>query len=501
MSKAPSRQRATPSLKLHEIGNPLCAAGKSAPAVQLRLLDQDLKDRSAGTGLPRLPASFRGQIGERVELPLASGRLIVVGCGKTSGAAEEGSYWEAAGAAAIDALRALKIDRAALSGALLPLAGDAAAAAQHFAIGASLASYRCVAYRQSPPKDHFEVKALALSGVDWKASLRGRELGDAINWARALVDAPANLLNPQTFATEITSLRALGVEVEILDMKALERLGAGGLLAVGRGSVNSPCMVVCRWQGRKSKRNDLGLVGKGLTFDAGGYNLKFPPGLNKMKLDMAGAAAVVAALRVLATRKAAVNVVAALPLCENLIDADAYRPGDVITSLAGLTIEVDNTDAEGRIVLADGISHLIKAHQPRLLVDVATLTGAITVALQEEYAGLFTTDEALAGALSDAAERSGDALWRMPLTKRHDYLVESEIADVRNIGAPGTFGASGGSAIAGAKFLERFAEGTRWAHVDIAGTAWSTRPRPGIPRGATGYGVRLIDALADRLPQ
>lgn len=500
MSKSTTLKSSKRPLNLHTVTHPLCARDKKPSAVTVLLVDQEMKARSSGVPLPKLPGSFRGNVGDRVELSSSKGRSLVIGCGKLPAAADEPTYWESAGAAVIDGLRALKIERAALSGELLPTAIEAAAAARGFAMGAVLASYRCVAYRKNLPKDHFEVKALALAAADWKASARARELADAVNWARALVDAPANLLTPQTFATEIKSLKALGVEVEVLDVPALERIGAGGLLAVGQGSVNPPCMVICRWQGRKGKGHDLGLVGKGLTFDGGGLNLKFPPGISKMKFDMAGAAAVVGALRAVAARKTPVNIVAALPLCENLIDAAAYRPGDVITSLSGLTIEVDNTDAEGRIVLADGISHLIQQYQPRLMVDLATLTGAMMISLQEEYAGLFTADDALAGALQDAGARSSDLLWRMPLERRQDYLVDSEIADVKNVGVPGFFGVTSGSSIAGAKFLERFATGTRWAHVDIAPTAWTTRPKPGIPRGATGFGVRLLDAFIDQLP-
>ena len=498
MKKASPKARSK-ALNLHAVGNPLRALGKVAADVRVLLVDKNLQARSAGFSMPMLPPSFIGRIGECIELPQLDGRLLVVGCGKIEESGSEALFWESAGAAVIDGLRALKIARAALSGAIVPAKLDAAAAAASFAIGASLASYRCVAYRKLPPQAHFEVEALALHAADWKASASAREQADAINWARALVDAPANLLNPQTFATEIQSLSAFGVEVEVLDAAALERIGAGGLLAVGRSSANPPCMVVCRWQGRKGKSQDLGLVGKGLTFDAGGLNLKTPPTIAKMKFDMGGAAAVVGALRALAARKAPVNVVAAIPLCENLIDGEGYRPGDVITSLSGLTIEVDNTDAEGRIVLADGISYVIDTFKPRLLVDVATLTGAIMISLLEEYAGLFTTDEALAKALDEAGTACNELLWRMPLSKRQDYVVESEIADLKNVGAPGLIGASG-SAIAGAKFLERFASGTRWAHLDIAGTAWSTRPKPGIARGATGYGVRLIDAFVDSLP-
>jgi leucyl aminopeptidase len=487
------------SLNLHKLEAPLRKAAAGKKQTRILLVDNQLAALSSDIAVPALPASFKGQPGQRIELSTDAGRLVIVGCGGVSSEAGEGAMWEVAGAAAIDAMRALRIDSANLGGALMPTGIAPSEAAQRFCVGASLSAYRCTAYRSKPAADHFEIKELGLAAADWQAGESGRELGAAINWTRALVDAPANLLTPQSFAQEIKSLEALGIDVQILDEAALEKLGAGGLLAVGRGAENPPCMVVCRWNGRKAKGIDLGLVGKGLTFDGGGLNIKARPVIEKMKFDMAGAASVVGALRVLALRKAPLNVVAALPLCENAIDGKAYRPGDVITSLSGLTIEVDNTDAEGRIVLADAITHLINAHKPAVLIDVATLTGAIMSALHEEFAGLFTTDEALAATLSDAASSSGEAVWRLPLSKRQDYLVDSDIADVKNVAAPGFMGVGMGSAIGGAKFLERFAGGTRWAHVDIAGTAWTTRPLPGISRGATGYGVRLLDTFATLL--
>lgn len=483
-------------LNLHQVGIPLRKASGKA-GVMLALINADLKPVTEGFALPKLPASFKGGVGERIELTVPQGRLVLAGCGRAD--EDEARFWEVAGAAAMDALRALKIESACLQGELLSAKVAANVAAQRFATGAMLAAYRCTAYRKHLPRDHFEVKQLQLPAGLWSAAGVGIEIGAAVNWARALVDAPANLLTPQAFAQEARSLVALGVKVEVLDEKALEKIGAGGLLAVGRASEHPPCMLVCRWDGRAGRDVDLGLVGKGLTFDGGGLNLKPRPGIEKMKFDMAGAASVVGVLRVLAQRKAPVNVVAAIPLCENLIDAKAYRPGDVITSLSGLTIEVDNTDAEGRIVLADGITHLINTFKPSVLVDVATLTGAILISLHEEFAGLFTSDDALAGTIEAAAQRSGDAVWRMPLSRRQDYLVDSEIADVKNLGAPGFFGTGGGSSIAGAKFLERFVSGTRWAHLDIAGVSWATRPLPGIPKGATGYGVRLLDELAQSL--
>ncbi|HSW12833.1 MAG TPA: M17 family peptidase N-terminal domain-containing protein [Solimonas sp.] len=478
---------------------PLAPRAKKAAAVEVLLVSGDLAPLHADLKLPKLPASFRGVVGDRADITEGTRRIVVVGCGKPTDHDQEARFWESAGAAAIDALRALRIDSAALAAAPLPQGIDVQTASNQIALGATLASYRCTAFRSQPPKGHFEVKALQLPVQHWKGTERARQLGDAVNWARALVDAPPNLMTPQAFADAAKELVTSGVSLRVLDQKALEKLGANGLLAVGRSSEHPPCMLVCQWNGRRAKDVDLGLVGKGLTFDGGGLNLKSTAHIANMKLDMAGAAAVVGAMRVLAQRKAPLNVVAVIPLCENVIDGKGYRPGDVITSLSGLTIEVDNTDAEGRVVLADAISYLIREYRPQKLVDLATLTGAILTALIEEYAGLFTADESLAADLQAASAASGEGLWRMPLTKRHDYIVESDIADVRNTGHPGLRGAGTGSAIAGAKFLERFAVGTPWAHLDMAGVAMVSRPIIGIPKGSTGYGVRLIDALAERL--
>lgn len=473
------------------------AAGRSGPRVVL--LDGMRSIRCTSQMPPNLPESFSGALGERLDLQTPGGRIIVVGCGNPGEGTDEEKFWEASGAAAIDALRAFRIKSADLSGELRPESISKERANGQFALGAILSSYQCIAYRTTPPKTYFEVEGLALAGADWARSSGGRELGAAINWARALVDAPANILTPQAFANEAKALRAIGVDVKVLDERALEKLGAHGLLAVGRASEHPPCLAICTWTGRTAKQVDLGLVGKGLTFDGGGLNLKQRPVIERMKFDMAGAAAVVGAMRMLAKLKTPLNVVAAIPLCENSIDGKAYRPGDVIGSLSGLTIEVDNTDAEGRIVLADAMSFLIKKYQPKVMVDIATLTGAIMSALHEEYAGLFTVDDELATLLLESGDSTREYLWRMPLSKRQDYLVDSEIADVKNVAAGGFLGVGMGSSIGGAKFLEKFAAGTTWAHLDIAGVAWSTRPHPGIPKGPTGFGVRLLYDFANRL--
>jgi leucyl aminopeptidase len=314
--------------------------------------------------------------------------------------------------------------------------------------------------------------------------------------ARAWVERPANELTPAVFASEAqASLGAQGVQVSVLGFDELQALGAHALLAVARGSANPPRLVVAEWRGAPEREGwDAAWVGKGLTFDGGGLNLKTAPVIEKMKFDMAGAAAALCALEAAAARRARANVVAVVPMAENVIGPDAFRPGDVIGSLAGLSIEVVNTDAEGRVVLADAITHALRVYAPRCVIDIATLTGMVTGVLHEEFAALYCNDDALARSLQAAGEQVDEALWRLPLSARQDYLVDSRVADVSNLGAPGFLGLGKGSPTAGAKFIERFVRGTPWAHLDIAGTAWSTRPGVAAVPGATGFGVALLDA-------
>ncbi len=479
--------------------SPLFSRSKKKPAAEVLLIGADLQPLMVDCAIPSHPASFRGAVGDRVDCIVDSRRIILVGCGRPADFEREERFWESAGAAVMDSMRTLRVESAALIAPPAPQAIGTQLAMNHFAIGATLASYRCTAFRSKQPASHFSIKALEIPASFWKGTAHARQLAEAVNWSRALVEAPANVMTPQAFVSAAKELVSVGLDIKVLDQKALEKIGAGGLLAIGRSSEHPPCMLICQWKGRVAKSFDLGLVGKGLTFDAGGLNLKVPPAISKMKFDMAGGAAVVGAMRAMAQRRAPVNVVAAIPLCENVVDGTSYRPGDVIRSLAGLTIEVDNTDAEGRIVLADAMAYLLKTYKPQRLIDVATLTGAMMATLHEEFAGLFSTDDRLARELESAGSESGEFLWRLPLDKRQDYLVESEIADVRNVGAPGFLGVGSGSAVSGAKFLQRFSGDTPWAHLDIAGVAWATRPLSGVQKGPTGFGVRLIDAFVNRL--
>ncbi len=302
--------------------------------------------------------------------------------------------------------------------------------------------------------------------------------------ARDLTNLPAADLTPQTFADAAKALEKLGVKVTVLDEKAIDRLGMGALAAVGRGSDRPPRLVIAHWQG--NKQAPTALLGKGITFDTGGYNLKTDgESIVRMTSDMAGAAAVLGTIKALALKKADVNVVGVMAMAENMISSNAYLPGDVLKTAQGLTVQITSTDAEGRLVLADAMWYVKKHYQPRLMVDIATLTGSKVTALGSYYAGLFTEDEALSQSLLQASKTSGEPLWRLPVGDEFANEIKSDVADLRNTGK--TAGAS-----TAAWFLKQFAGDTRWAHLDIAGNALASSDKGAQPTGATGFGVRLL---------
>ncbi|WP_326524477.1 leucyl aminopeptidase [Sphingomonas sp.] len=305
---------------------------------------------------------------------------------------------------------------------------------------------------------------------------------------RTLVAEPANILYPESFVERVTaSVEGLGLEVEVLDEAAMRALGMGSLLGVSQGSRREARLFALRWNGGGDAA-PLALVGKGVTFDTGGISIKPAAGMEDMKWDMGGAGAVAGAMKALALRKAKANVVGVMGLVENMPDGNAQRPGDVVTSMSGQTIEVINTDAEGRLVLCDAITWVQQAHKPATIVDLATLTGAMIVSLGNEYGGLFANDEDLAGQLLSASMASGDKLWRFPLADAYDKLIDSPIADMKNVGPRGA------GSITAAQFIKRFVDdGVKWAHLDIAGMVWSDKPGTNHDKGATGYGVRLLD--------
>jgi leucyl aminopeptidase len=323
-----------------------------------------------------------------------------------------------------------------------------------------------------------------------KAWAPRRALAEGVVLARDLINEPANVLYPEEFARRCRALRRLGVAVDVLDAPAMKKLGMHALLGVGQGSAHESRMVVMRWNGGKTGTPPLAFVGKGVCFDTGGISIKPAANMEEMKGDLAGAAAVVGVMHALAARKARVNVVGAVGLVENMPDGKAQRPGDIVKSMSGQTIEIINTDAEGRLVLADVMWYVAKKHKPKLIVDLATLTGAIIVALGHEHAGLFANDDKLAENLIRAGEACGEKVWRMPLAPEYDKLMDSKFADVKNAG-----GRHAG-AITAAQFLQRFvADKTPWAHIDIAGTALGSPQTDTNRSWSSGFGVQLLDRL------
>lgn len=314
--------------------------------------------------------------------------------------------------------------------------------------------------------------------------------GDGVFLTRDLVSEPANILHPGEFAKRCRKLAELGLKVKVLGEAEMKKLGMGSLLGVGQGSVHESKLVAMEWMGGKKTDAPVVFVGKGVTFDTGGISLKPAPGMGDMKWDMGGAGAVTGAMAAIAGRKAKANVVGIVGLVENMPDGNAQRPGDVVKSMSGQTIEVLNTDAEGRLVLADALWWAQETYKAKTVIDLATLTGAIIVSLAHEFGGMFTKDDKLAKQLGAAGDATGDKLWRMPLTQTHYEMIKSDIADMQNIGGKGA-----GSSTAAA-FLGRFIkDDVSWAHLDIAGMAWNTKDKPTCPKGGAGYGVALLDAF------
>jgi leucyl aminopeptidase len=309
-------------------------------------------------------------------------------------------------------------------------------------------------------------------------------------FTRDLVSEPANVLYPETLARQAKSLTNLGVAVEVLDDKRMKRLGMGALLGVAQGSVRPPRLVIMRWKGapKAGDKRLVAFVGKGVTFDTGGISIKPSSGMGDMKWDMGGAGVVIGVMKALAGRKAKVNAVGVIGLVENMPSGSAQRPGDIVTSMSGQTIEVLNTDAEGRLVLADGLWYCQDRFKPKVMVDLATLTGAVIVALGHEYAGLFSNDDKIADALIAAGKAVGEGLWRLPLAEAYDKELNCDIADMKNI-----TGTRGAGSVTAAQFLQRFVNEVPWAHLDIAGITWSKKDAPTVPKGGTGFGVRLLD--------
>ncbi|MEH3146755.1 MAG: leucyl aminopeptidase [Methylobacterium frigidaeris] len=448
----------------------------------------DLVARAAAA--ERFKGKLHGAVTVVAPAGLAADRLVVVGLGSDKDRA--GLDWTMLGGATAGRVGGRRAQIVLDWPGSAPGADDVAA----FALGARLRSYKFDRYksRKGGEGDDTGTARLTLlapeTGALKKAARAADAVADGVILARDLVNEPPNVLDPEEFARRTEALEKLGVSVEVLDEKAMKKLGMRALLAVAQGSAKEARVVVMRWNGgTDAGEAPVAFIGKGVCFDSGGISIKGSGGMEDMKGDMAGAACVVGLMHALAARKAKVNAIGAIGIVENMPDGKAQRPGDIVTSMSGQTIEIINTDAEGRLVLADVLWHVHQEYKPRFMIDLATLTGAILVALGQEYAGLFSNSDELAGRLIAAGEATGEKVWRMPLAPGFDKLIDSKFADMKNTG-----GRHGGSATA-AQFLKRFVGDVPWIHLDIAGTGMSA-PSSEINRSwGSGWGVRLLDRL------
>ncbi len=440
-------------------------------------------------------STFEGKFKEKLELRTVSGtgldNIILIGIGSKSEL--DSNKAEEVGSLIEKTLNELRIEDAAVFLNGVRDFGD------NIADGAYLYSHRFDKYRtkqsdkDKPSLDELSFVCKNSKDVEEKFDIL-KKIAGGVFFARDLTAEPPNVLYPESYAKRVKEMfKGTKAKVEILSEKKMMKLGMGSLLGVGQGSAKDSQLVVVNYQGNPDKsEKPVALVGKGITFDTGGISLKPPAGMDMMKWDMGGSAAVIGAMKAIVDRGAKANVVCVLALAENMPSSNAQRPGDIVTSMSGQTIEVLNTDAEGRLVLADAMTYVQKFHDPKIIIDAATLTGAILVALGHEYGGLFSNNNVLANQLVKSGEAVKDRLWQMPMCTAWDKQVDSEIADMKNIG-----GKYAGSATAAA-FLERFVENdTPWAHLDIAGMAWSDTEKPVSRKGATGYGVRLLNKFIE----
>tara|TARA_R110002124_G_scaffold10096_8_gene50918 strand:+ start:20810 stop:22294 length:1485 start_codon:yes stop_codon:yes gene_type:complete len=448
----------------------------------------------AGTGLDWQQAAaagaFKGSQGQALDIIGQGGaRLLVLGSGKAD-ADGPLNGWTDRGGSLLAKIAATRIDTVAV---VLDEPAATPAAIGELAAGLRLRHYRFDKYKSPRPDDTAGTLSVTLHVADPAAADRAiADRGATVDGtllARDLVNEPANVLGPVEFAERAAALGALGVEVEILEPEALENLGMGSLLCVAQGSDRPARLVVMQWRGGKPDAAPLAFVGKGVVFDTGGISIKPAASMEDMKGDMGGAAAVTGLICALATRKAPVNVVGVIGLVENMPSGNAVRPGDIVRAMSGTTIEVINTDAEGRLVLADALWYTQDRFKPKFMINLATLTGAIIVALGHEHAGLFSNNDELATRLLSAGISANEKLWRMPLAAAYDKMVESKFADIRN-----STGRAAG-AITAAQFLQRFVNDVPWAHLDIAGAAFGAPASEVNASWAPGFGVALLDRL------
>jgi leucyl aminopeptidase len=443
---------------------------------------------------------FDGEAGAAVDILAPTGssasRVVVLGLGKPGQA--DAAVFERLGG--VLSGRLLLTGETEVSADFTGLSGvgvEIGVAAAHFALGAALRAYRFDKYHtKAPESKRPSLAAVHIVGAGDGAAAayaRQRPVVEAVVFTRNLVSEPGNVIYPESFVERCQPLAELGVAIEVLDELAMKDAGMGALLGVAQGSAKPPRLLVMQWDGSEGQqKTPTVLVGKGVTFDSGGISLKPGAGMEDMKWDMGGAGAVAGAMMALALRKAKAHVVGICGLVENMPDGNAQRPGDVVSTMSGQTVEVINTDAEGRLVLCDAITWAQKRFKPEVVVDLATLTGAMIISLGHEYAGIFSNSDELARQLVSAGIATGDRLWRLPLGSAYDKLIDSPIADIKNVG-PREAGS-----ITAAQFIARFVnDGVRWAHLDIAGMVWASKPGNLHDKGATGYGVRLLDRFIE----
>ena len=432
-------------------------------------------------------ARFKGEAGQSFLLIASEGgklvRIVLLGVAD----GDAGDYQKAGGEIIA------KVQTSGAKHIAIHAENLSAQAAAEAAYGATLRNWRMDKYRTKlADSSKPSVEALSVAGAPAEAAAlwtRYAAIADGVALTKELVTEPANIIYPESFVERCKHLADLGVEITILDDKQMAELGMGALLGVAQGSRRPARLLAMKWDGTGgAQARPVAFVGKGVTFDTGGISIKPAAGMEDMKWDMGGAGAVAGVMKALAGRKAKAHVVGICGLVENMPDGNAQRPGDIVTSMSGQTIEVLNTDAEGRLVLCDALHWTQETYNPEYIVDLATLTGAIIVSLGSEYAGMFTNDDGLADKLTAAGKASGDPLWRFPLSKAYDKMIDSPIADMKNIGGKGA------GSITAAQFLQRFIkDGVKWAHLDIAGTVWADKPGAVWDKGATGFGVRLLD--------
>ncbi len=476
----------------------------AGPDVAFGAVGRQLNEKAQGKLVKAAAAGdFKGRTRSTIEIfvpdRLDVERLIILGMGAVRDLKE--LDWIGFGGLAYAQITARKGGDATIV-AEAPVGEEAPVElAAMLAYGALLRSYTFNKYRSKPEDEangngvaSRKLTNLQILCADPDAAKvafdRLRAVAEGVFLARDLVNEPANALGPVEFAERVQPLARLGLEIEVLKQEQLEKLGMGALLGVAQGSDRPPRVIVMQWLGAKSKKaKPICFVGKGVVFDTGGISIKPAGGMEDMKGDMAGGACVAGLMQALAGRKAAVNAIGLIGLVENMPSGKAQRPGDIVKAMSGQTIEVHNTDAEGRLVLADVVWYAQERFKPRFIVDLATLTGAIIVALGKEYAGLFSNDDRLAAELFEAGTVTGEKVWRMPLGKAYDKLIDSKTADMKNIG--GRYG----GAITGAQFIQRFIKDTPWAHLDIAGTGMDTTRGDINQSWGGGWGVRLLDRL------